>query len=129
MATVLLYNIEDSEKRLCILLELARLGATAREVGPGELTHPLGYLLGLEGYLPGPPGQAAPFADEMLVMDGLRGTELNRFLDALRGRGASVALKAVVTEHNRSWSSLKLHRELEKEHRLLSAGKKSAHRK
>ena len=128
MAKILLYNIRDSEKALCIRLEAARMGAAVRTVEPGELTHPIGYLLGLPGCLPGLPGTAAAFDDEMLLLEGLRGSELNRFLDALRSRGAAVPLKAVVTEHNLNWSSLRLHRELKKEHMRLSAGKKSVHK-
>ena len=129
MSKVLLYNITDSKKLLAIRLELARAGISIREVAETELTHPLGYLLGMEGFAPGLPGSVTPFPEEMMVMEGLRGPRLNQFLDALRSHGASIALKAVVTEHNVNWSSLQLYRELQKEHRQLSGGKKSIHRK
>lgn len=129
MSKVLLYNITDSKKLLAIRLELARAGISIREVAETELTHPLGYLLGMEGFAPGLPGSVTPFPEEMMVMEGLRGPQLNQFLDALRSRGASIALKAVVTEHNVNWSSLQLYRELQMEHRQLSGGKQSIHRK
>lgn len=129
MSKVLLYNITDSKKLLAIRLELARAGISIREVAETELTHPLGYLLGMEGFAPGLPGSVTPFPEEMMVMEGLRGPRLNQFLDALRSRGAAIALKAVVTEHNVNWSSLQLYRELQMEHRQLSGGKKSIHRK
>ena len=128
MAKVLVYNVSDPQKNLAIRLELARLGAAVREVEAGELTHPIGYLLGYPGYAPGLPGAVEPFREEMLVMDGLRGETLSRFLDGLRAHGASVALKAVVTEHNLNWSSLQLYRELYREHQQMSAGKKSVHK-
>ena len=129
MSKVLLYNITDSKKLLAIRLELARAGISIREVAETELTHPLGYLLGMEGFTPGLPGSVTPFPEEMMVMEGLRGPQLNQFLDALRSRGAAIALKAVVTEHNVNWSSLQLYRELQMEHRQLCGGKKSIHRK
>ena len=56
MSKVLLYNITDSKKLLAIRLELARAGISIREVAETELTHPLGYLLGMEGFAPGLPG-------------------------------------------------------------------------
>ena len=128
MAMVLVYHVRDAKKLLAIRLELARMAVPVREVEDTELTHPLGYLLGYPGYAPGLPGAVEPFREEMLVLDGLRGPGLSRFLDALRAHGASVALKAVVTEHNVNWSSLQLYRELKCEHERMTAGKKSVHK-
>ena len=127
MAKVLVYNVTDPKKLLAIRLTLARLGAAVREVEAQELTAPIGWLLGYPGYAPGMPGAVEPFREEMLVMDGLRGPTLSRFLDELRQHGAAVPLKAVVTEHNLAWSSLQLYRELSREHRQLTQGKKSVH--
>ena len=58
-------------------------------------------------------------ACEMLLMDGLPDAVFSRFLDELRRLHVPVALKAVATEHNVDWSSLRLHRELEREHLLM----------
>ena len=135
MPQVLLYNITDPEKLLKIKLILYRLGVACREVAPEEYAHPLGYLIGREDYSPAPEIPAESFSAEMLLMDGLPGPLFNRFLDELRIVRASVALKAVATEHNVAWSSLRLHRELEREHllmsRMQSAGpqKKNRHKK
>ena len=135
MPQVLLYNITDREKLLKIKLTLFRLGLPCREVAPEEYAHPLGYLLGLAGYAPAPECPEESFTAEMLLMDGLRGAILDRFLDELRTARASVALKAVATEHNVAWSSLQLHRELEQEHLAMSRirgnspAKKSRHKK
>ena len=102
---------------------------------PEDYAHPLGYLLGLEGYAPAAEPPAESFSAEMLLMDGLRGALLDRFLDELRRMRAAVPLKAVVTEHNAAWSSLRLHRELEQEHLAMSRIKggsptrKSTHKK
>ncbi len=125
MTKVLLYNIDDAEKRTAIRLSTLRLGLECVEVPQDACGHPLGYLLGREGFAPSslPP---EPFEAEMLVMERLS-TEL---LDALRAHGAAVALKAVVTEQNLSWSSAKLCAELGKEHEALRrlAGKKAENR-
>ena len=119
MPQVLLYNITDPEKLLKIKLILYRLGVACREVAPEEYAHPLGYLIGREDYSPSPETPTESFSAEMLLMDGLPGPLFNRFLDELRIVRAAVALKAVVTEHNMGWSSLRLHRELEREHLLM----------
>ena len=119
MAQVLLYNIADREKLVKIKLTLLRLGVACREVAPEEFAHPLGWLLGREGYAP---SAVAPetFTDEMLVMEGLQGPTFSAFLDGLRTAAAQVALKAVATEHNVDWSSAQLHRALLAEHQAMS---------
>ena len=126
MATVLLYNIKNPDKRMTIKRCLFRLGLPCRDVEPAAFGHPLGYLLGLEGYAPGESGES--FEGEMLVMHNLNRLQFGALLDALRTSGAPVALKAVVTETNASWSSARLYQELEKEHRAMqSAGKRKKH--
>lgn len=115
MAKVLLYNITDADKLMKIRIAALRAGLEAVEVKPADFAHPLGRLLGLEGY--GPAEGEAPFADEMLVMEALS----SPLLDALRASGATVALKAVVTEQNKSWSSAALCRELKREHEAMRA--------
>ena len=126
MATVLLYNIGNTEKRMKIKLCLHRLGLRCRDVMPEDFGHPLGWLLGLEGYSPGTEGEC--FEEEMLVMHGLSREQFGALLDALRRGGVPVALKAVVTETNAAWSSSRLHRELEAEHRAMQKRAGSVHR-
>ena len=43
----------------------------------------------------------------------------SELLDAMRSSGATVALKAVVTEHNVGWSAARLCRELRQEHEAM----------
>lgn len=75
------------------------------------------------------------FSDEMLVLCGLSGPQLDALLSSLRRSRVVVALKAVVTEDNAAWSSLQLHDELRQEHEAMKgtrpkdAEKRSAHRK
>lgn len=61
------------------------------------------------------PGSAdsALFTDEMLVLCGFNGKLLDIFLREYKKRHIEpVSLKAVLTEHNRSWTSVELHAEL-----------------
>ena len=122
MSKVLLYNI-TGEKLAKIRIAAAVLGHEVIEVPPESFGHPLGYLLGLEGFLPA--DAAESFKEEMLVMEALS----SPLLDALRAGGTPVALKAVVTEQNRTWSSAALCRELRREHEALRAqtAKKRVH--
>lgn len=128
MALVLLYNISDDAKRQRIGFAAWKLGIGSRSVPAEDFAHPIGYLLGLEGF--GPSAEpAAPFDREMLVMHGLNSAQFSGFLDALRRNRVPVALKAVATEHNVSWSSAALCRELEREHEAMKAAGQSVHKK
>ncbi len=127
MAKVLLYNFTDPERRMRIRLCLHRLGIACTEVVPEEQGHPLGLLLGLDGYAPGE--AAAPFTEEMLVMYALSREQFSGLLESLRRSGVPVALKAVVTETNIAWSSGRLHRELAAEHAAMAARGRSVHGK
>ena len=94
MPQVLLYNITDREKLVKIKLTLFRLGIPCREIAPEEYAHPLGYLLGREGYAPAAGNPEGSFTAEMLLMDDLRGAMLDRFLDELRAARATVVSRA-----------------------------------
>ena len=122
MSKVLLYNI-TGEKLMKIRIAALRLGLEVIEVPPEGFSHPLGYLLGLDGF--GPAERCETFSGEMLVMETLS----SPLLDALRSAGAPVALKAVVTEQNRAWSSAALFLELGREHEAMRAysSKKPVH--
>ena len=125
MAKVLLYNFTDPERRRKVRLILRRLGLGCVEVAPEEQGHPLGLLLGLEGYAPGE--AAAPFSGEMLVMHALSREQFGALLEELRRSRVPVALKAVVTDTNIAWSSERLHRELAAEHAAMAAKARSVH--
>ena len=129
MATVLLYNLSESEKRMTIKLLLWRLGITGREVNTEEFALSIGALLSLPGYERSATGAGGTFSEEMLVMHGLSQTQFSALLDGLRSAGAGVALKAVVTETNAAWDSLRLHRELSAEHAAMARRKKSVHKR
>lgn len=134
MALVLLYNL-DSAKLQKIRFLLIKLGLRAREVSPAEFGHPIGYLAGMDGFEAAQEAPEESFSQEMLVMAGLSSPQFGAFLEGLRQSRAAVALKAVLTETNASWSSLRLQRELAAEHAALQkvrtrdAEKNSKHKK
>lgn len=132
MAQVLLFNI-TGEKRKKIRFLLLKLGIPLREVPAEDCGRRLGELAGREGFAPEtapevPAEDAAPFREEMLVMDALEQRQFHALLDGLRRDRASVALKAVLTEHNVHWTAARLRRELAAENEALRrAAGKSVH--
>ena len=155
MAGALLYNVKDAARLQKIRFALFKLGISGRTVAPEELSHPVGYLCGLEGFSAAEEPVAGSFSDEMLVLYGLTGAQLDApfrlqeyentlrsasrqldaLLSALRRSRVLIPLKAVVTEDNAAWSSIKLHDELFREHeamksvRAKDAKNRSPHRK
>ena len=113
MTRVLLYNI-TGEKLTKIQTAAGLLWLVAIEVPEDAFGNPIGFMLGYEGFTPSDSPES--FSEEMLVMETL----CSPLLDFMRKNGASVALKAVVTEHNIAWSSARLHRELAAEHEAMS---------
>lgn len=114
MSRILLYNITGDKLRK-IRTAAGLLGLETVEVPPEAFAHPLGHVLGYEGFAAS--DGAETFTEEMMVMETLS----SPLLDAMRGAGATVALKAVVTEQNVRWSSAQLCRELQREHEAMRA--------
>ena len=121
--TVLLCGFRDPVRRKRICDWLTRAGVRPKELAPTELHQPIGGLLGLPGFsaLPGPWLGPAP-EEEMLVMFALPEGVLDRFLRFFREEGlAPVALKAMATPTNVSWSALQLFEALREEHAQFQA--------
>ena len=119
MSKVLLFNLRG-EKRQKLLFLLIRLGLACREVAPAEQGKTIAALTERNGAPAAGAAPKAPFPDEMLVLDGLDAEQFHGLLDGLRREGIPVALKAVVTEQNLSWTAAELHDALLEEHRRLS---------
>ena len=111
MGELLLFNIQDPEKKTAIRLTALRLGLRCREILPERQGETLEALL--SGAAANPAQQEGEaFTDELLLMHALSQVEFHELLDTLRREGQSVRLKAVVTDHNRTWTARRLHREL-----------------
>ncbi len=125
---VLLYNIEDKEKERKLKFVFIRMGMKIKTIAKEDYMHPIGYLLNLDGFEPGTPYKGEDFKDEMMVMYGLSGGRLNMLLAEMRkAKISKINLKAMVTEHNRSWTSLALHEELLREHAAMTNGEQAEH--
>ena len=92
---------------------------------PEDFSLPVGALLGEPGYARAETGEG--FEAEMLLMEEMDGV----FLDLLRQSHTPVALKAVVTEQNKAWTSEALCRELGRDHEAMQkyAAKQPVHHK
>ena len=117
MAEVLLFNIEKGKaikiKNLCRQIHISY-----REVDGSDYGVRLSALLGMSA-----DRSSKPFGEldgEMLYFAGFNGGLLNIFLDQLRRKKASVALKAVMTETNVDFTPYELYCELKSEHEALS---------
>ena len=111
MGELLLFNIQDPEKKTAIRLTALRLGLRCREILPERQGETLEALLSGDAANPAQQ-EGEAFADELMLMHALSQAEFHELLDTLRREGQSVRLKAVVTEHNRKWTARRLHREL-----------------
>ena len=82
----------------------------------------LGYLFGFGGFTAS--GEKRDVTDELAVLSGIGGTELNGILREFRAAGISIPLKAICTAYNQSWALCDLACELKKEHEMMNGGGK-----
>ena len=128
MVNLLLYNIASPEKLRKIQTLAIRLGFRTRVVRQEEFALPIGALVELPGAEALESGDGTAFSDEMLVLCGVNAQAFQAFLSGLRTQKTPVALKAMTTEHNVSWSSSKLHGELAAEHENMKKVQKTIHK-
>lgn len=96
-----------------------------------HLVPPQAHTLTLEELVAGaePPADGeAGFSDELLLLVGFSSAQMDALFQAFRrSRIPSVALKAVLTPTNRSWTSTQLYRELLQEHQAVQQGRRADH--
>lgn len=126
MVNLLIYNIAGDKLRKIQTLAI-RLGFRTRVVKPEEYALPLGQLAQLSGAETLAPGDGTPFEEEMLVLCNVSSQAFQAFLSGLRSQKTPVTLKAVLTEHNLSWSSSRLHAAIRAEHEAMRQGIRSPH--
>lgn len=118
---ILLYRLsDDTAKGAKIGQLLKEQGIKAIYLTEQSLPQKIGYLTGIAGYEKGPEEDTAVVQDELMAFYGFSNSRLNQFLQAYRQKGIEpVALKAMVTEHNRDWRLVDLFGELKREHALF----------
>lgn len=113
----------ESEKGKRVRTVLTGLGMAVKSIDQDQLLQTLGYCADLPGFEAKPDRYAGPeLADEVLIMRDLSDDRLHLLLTALKEAGVGpIALKAVVTEHNQTWTLLDLISELRHEHEIMGA--------
>ena len=93
-------------------------GIKLLEIPVKDYAQKLGYLAGVKGFSREKAVyDGAPFPAEMLVFSGMDSQQVDAFLAEYKATGLPpVALKAIVTPYNVSWTADALLRELMKEH-------------
>lgn len=128
----LLWGLDAAGASLAPLRAAQKLGLRLRTVAPAELGCTVAELCGLRARA-GHPAAAAPAAAPIptggplppapaLILCGLPEPERDALLDALRGAGAVIPLKAIVTPTNQGWRFSALLAELTAEHAALHTG-------
>lgn len=126
MPKPVLLTCHFSAKRLSRVRVIAmRLGFRVRAVEKWEYLQPIGSFTGdcgsFESFYDG-----EDFPEELLIMAHFPQSLFSRFLQELRAAQLVVPLKCVLTESNRGWNMLELHRELCAERDALTQ-ERSAH--
>mgnify|MGYP004680675071 FL=1 len=112
---ILMYNL-DNPRKLKILMICGQLKIKARSVAVSDYAQPIGALAGLRSRTDAV-YSGTGFLEEMLLMANFSGALLNGFLNAMRqNRLPGIPLKAVLTDANADWDSVRLHDEILREH-------------
>ena len=112
---ILMYNL-DNPRKLKILMICGQLKIKAHSVAVSDYAQPIGALAGLRNRTDAV-YSGAGFPEEMLLMANFSGALLNSFLNAMRqNRLPGIPLKAVLTDANADWDSVRLHDEILREH-------------
>jgi len=115
---VLIYNCRGPKfAKLPQILAMLRI--RMRRVEPNQYHLPLEQLAVGEGEPMENPGEA--IAEDMLVFCNMNQVFLNQLLEVIRLSKFPPILKAMLTEDNKVWDSLKLHDELLEEKKNIEA--------
>ncbi len=124
---ILAYNLDgEALDRLRGLCDAQ--GLTLRVVSPWEYGAPVGALAGIPVARQPENGPGVGFGDPMLLMCHLLSPQLDAFLQGMRDHKVPrIALKAILTPHNVTWTSRQLRDELAREHEAVQQGRKREH--
>lgn len=119
-SSVLLYNLAGTQRGRKLKFILVQLGARIKNVEKEEYLKPIGELLKAVPVSESPVYEGEGFSEEMLVMDGFTGRQIDELSMRMRKcKLERIDLKAVVTETNQNWNSIELYKEIKKEHEQM----------
>lgn len=118
---VLYYNPKPTPEVAKLKGVLVRMGIRIKNITPEQTTQLVGYLAGIGEFQEQEAAETFPvMEDEMMVMKGFTGKRIDELLLNLRKAGVpKIALKAVVTESNCSWTFYHLYEEIKEEHEKM----------
>ena len=145
--TILYYTPQPTKQSRTLKGILVRMGIRIRNISPQQMNQTVGMLAGVPGFeekvdatpdtlpenktnadtLSGtdsfadtPKTSAAvPIPEEVLVLHQFSEQRLDALLFALRKANIRIALKAIVTEQNCSWTFYQLYEEIRQEHEKM----------
>lgn len=119
MQKILLYNIKG-KKYTDIKMICHKLNITSVNVEKDKYGYSLEYITGISDN----PDitDSEDFDDEMLLFVNLSNVMLDKVLNTMRKKKATVELKAVLTETNKKYNSSQLHKEINEEHNAMQQG-------
>ncbi len=122
--TILLYNFSDADRLKKAQRALMPLGLRIKKVDREDYLQPVGYLAGKKDIEPvDAVYDGDEFAEEMIVMAGLSSKKIDNVIAALRKAGVGrIDYKAVLTDTNEHWDSVRLYNEISGEHEALRGG-------
>ncbi len=118
---ILFYEIEkeklDKIEQIC-----KKLNFRTKKVAKAFYLEKIGFLISFPGWKKqGIRYEKEGFKEEMIVFSGLDSNDLDKFLDEYQKEGLEpITLKAVVTEYNKSWTSVELFQELQRERKQVN---------
>ena len=124
--TVLYFSPKKTPQTTALKCLLIRIGIRIRNIAPGQVQEQVGALAGTAGFeKAGAASTADPKAleklqEEMLVLCNFSEARLDALLQGMRRSGIRIALKAMLTESNASWTFLQLYEELSEEHARMT---------
>ena len=121
---IFLYNLDNPRgakiRRMCLPLGVRT-----------ALVPPQAHGLKLEELVAGvqPPADGEPgFSDELLLLADFTSAQMDALFQGFRrAKIPLVALNAVLTPTNRSWTSVQLYQELLREHEAVQQGRRADH--
>lgn len=126
--TVLYFTPKKTPQTAALKGLLIRMGIRIKNIAPEQANEQVGALAGVAGFekanteVTTGPEAAANLQEEMLVLCNFSETRLDALLHGMRKSGVRIALKAMLTESNSTWTFLQLYEELSEEHARMTGG-------
>ncbi len=109
----------DEQKKDVIMTAALELNVDISYIGSDCAGEKIGYIACINGILKTGIAIENPPDDELLVISGLKDTDVDRLLEIMREQNTNVDLKCILTPTNQNWQFYKLIEELKKEHNTM----------